>query len=176
VLGFLFRASAFYLLLGAVSAAWAWACVGEPRRSRLLRIASWLVIPGYVGVAVLVSSLAAGVVLRGCDPVLGGWTRAPVRMGFPTSEILPCSETPRQARARPGEADRFPVLPTQWSQVYRHYDESYGGTPRLDWVWIFSTRTNEMMHVPANRLEFRDVPPRRGGLLWWQPLAASKRP
>ena len=173
MIGLLLRASAFYLVLGAMLAAWAWGYVADPLRSRLLRVAGWLVIPGYIGVAILVLSLAGGIVVGGCDPVLGGWTRAPMRVGLPTSELLACSETARQARAAPGEADRFPILPTEWSQVYEHYSQSFGVTPTPGWVWIFSMRTNEAMQVPVSRLEFRDAPPIRGDLLWWQPLAAS---
>jgi hypothetical protein len=169
----LLRAAGFYALIGSLVAAWIWQFVDGPRRAWLLRYIGWLVVPGYVGVALIVGVLAAGIAVGGCDPVLGGWTRNPSRVGLATAEILSCRDRAIQARARPGEADRAPLLPLQWSQVYQHYDASYGGTPTPDWVWIFSMRTNELLHVPRERLEFRSAPPRQGGLLWWEPLAAS---
>jgi hypothetical protein len=168
------KAGGIALLMGALLTAYAWAHFQEPRRTWLLRQAKWLVIPGYVVSAMWALLTAYGVFALGCDPVFGGWTRTPLWVGFPSSELLACSEQPIQARVKLELASKHPNLPAHWSHVYLHYNEAAWLDPNPERVWLFSMERNELRHVRTARLEFRPVPERRGGLLWWQPQEASE--
>ncbi len=165
------KACGIALLMGALLGAYAWSAMDEPRRSRVLRQAKWLAMPGYLGLFLWASIFAYGMLAWGCDPLFGGWTRTPLMPGLVTSEILACSEAPIQARGKPDLRAAFPELPEQWSLVYRHYDEVSGLPRDTSKVWI-GTMDSRAYQVPKSQLEFRPVPPRRG-TPWWQPEEAS---
>jgi hypothetical protein len=168
------KAAGIALLMGVLLAAYSWAHFPEPRRGWLLRQAKWLVLPGYLGVGLWVLLTAFGIFARGCDPVFGGWWRTPLWVGFPSSELLSCSETPLQARVKPDLSSEHPNLPIRWSHVYGHYDEAAGIDADPQRTWIFPMQANELRHVRTQRLEFRPVPERRGGWIWWQPQEAAE--
>jgi hypothetical protein len=162
------------VLMGTLLGAYAWSYLGEPLRTRVLRQTKWLVVPGFVGTALWAGILAYGIFVHGCDPLFGGWARTPLSRGFPSSELLACSDRPLQARVKPELASRYPSLPVRWARVYRHYEEAAAMEPDSSRVWILPTQGNELLHVRKDRLEFRAVPEKRGGLLWWQPQEAAE--
>lgn len=171
--GLMAKASGIALLMGALLAAYAWTSLPEPRRSQVLGQAKWLVIPGYAGTAFWAVVFGLGILAGGCDPFFGGWSRTPTFLGFPSSEVLKCSEPAVQARVKPELEREYRRLPTLWSQVFLHYDEAVGLEPDSTRVWIFSLQRNALLHVPKERLEFRELPPRRG-IIWWQPQEADE--
>ncbi len=171
LLAVLAKACGIALLMGAMLGAYAWSAMAEPLKSRVLRQAKWLAIPGYIGLFLWAAIFGFGVLAWGCDPVFGGWTRTPLLQGVVTSEILSCREAPIQARGKPELRATFPDLPDQWSQVYRHYDAASGLPPDTGKVWI-GTLDGRAHQVSKSQLEFRAVPPRRG-TPWWQPEEAS---
>lgn len=172
VLGVLAKACGIALLMGALLGAFAWNGLDEPRRSRILLQAKWLVVTGYAGVFFWAAAFGYGVLVWGCDPLFGGWIRTPLFHGVITSEILSCRETPLQARGKPQLRAQFPNLPEYWSQVYGHYDEVTEVTSDTGKVWIADI-DGLAQQVPKVQLEFRTIPPRRG-MPWWQPQEASE--
>ncbi len=162
-LGLLAQASGIALLLGALLGTYAAGLSEEPKRSNLLRQARWLVLPGYVGVGIWAVILAIGLLIGGCDPLFGGWVRSPRAAGAPASELPGCSDALVEARVRPALAAENPRVPADWSRVYRRYDDAMGVLPKPGWVWVETPRSG-VIHVAADKLEFRDVP--RRWLAW----------
>jgi hypothetical protein len=164
--GFLAKVSGIALLMGALLGSYAWSSLDEPQRSRVVRQARWLVVPGYVGIGAWAVIFFLGLLFGGCDPLFGGWTRAPLLFGVPTSEVLSCSEPRLQARAKPGAT--HPDLPREWTYTYRHYDEASGYEPDTTMTWVSGEGTS-LYHVPTSQLEFRPQPGRGSALRQFPP-------
>lgn len=165
-LGLLAKASGLALLMGALLGSYAWSLLDEPERSKVVRQARWLIIPGYLGVGSWAVIFFLGLLYGGCDPLFGGWTRTPVWAGFATSEVLPCSEPRVQVRAKPGTTS--PGLPQEWTYIYRHYDEASGRQRDTTMTWVFGEGML-VSHVPTSELQFRPDTGRRRGPRRFQP-------
>ncbi len=172
LLAILVKACGIALFMGSLLGAYAWSALPEPQRSRVLGQAKWLVIPGYLGFALWVAVLTGGILVAGCDPVFGGFARTPTVARVGSSELLSCRETPQQARVRPELRERYPGLPVHWSHVYERYDQAIGAVPDTSRVWLYSMEENDILHPRRERLEFREVPPKRG-IPWWRPQEAA---
>lgn len=76
VLAVLAKLAGTACLMAALLGAWAHG-LDEPRRGHLIGRTRWFVLLGYIGVMLWAALVWAGIVAWGCDPLFGGFARAP---------------------------------------------------------------------------------------------------